>query len=1420
MGASKKSTIGYKYYMGIHAVLCRGAGKIKAIYFADRLAWSGEVTENTTITVNEPELFGGEKKEGGVAGQIDIMMGGPTQTKNQYLQEKIQTVVPAFRGVVSLVLKSFYFSAMTPYAKKISVEMERIPQADWLPGLANINGDANPAHIILEMLTHPEWGMGYLQANCNMVQFAEVAQTLYDEGFGLSFKISSEDEYEKLIEMVMTHINGLFYTQPSTGLYTIKLLRADYLDTLGDLPVYDPTNCELESFERPNYAEIVNEITVKYRPQGKSKDDTVTVTNLAAIQNQGAKINQTINYPAIGNAELAAKVASRDLRQKSTPLAKFRIRVNRKAWNLEAGDVFKLSWPSLGISQIIGRALQIDYGTIEEGAVTIEAIEDIFGLPAADYLVNQPAIWTDPAQTPTPLVDYKGYEAPFWEVVQNLGEEAAIELYNTAPGAAFLTSVASNPPYLSIEYELWTPTGKSNSTTNSPIVYPATELETVAELGATGTELDILTDRSSLFWLDAGSTIYIQNKTTGVYETLEVVSITETTQSGGGMSYPKLEIVVAARTGAVFPAGSRVLAPAPAGTSRAIMGLNGPTYSGYCLDENDTTLSSFSPAYDSATDTFTGFENGATYLVGEELVTCTTASPLVLVRGAQGTVPTKHLSGAYFFRISVTVPVVSEYEEAAASSYSPVAYSTRTVGKTDKSIKGLILKGNFTGVRVGSYCIWDDEICVVEYVSKGLVILGRGALDTIPQEHAANTKIFFGEDTQATSDYEYLEGEELDFKFRPRGATKLLPLDDAPVNTITMVGRIHRPYPPGRIGFNSQLYPAYFIGEADLTWAHRDALTQTAQVIDHTGADVGPQTGTTYEVDVYDEDEVLVKTLTGITANHYEIVENEEHSWAPKYETVPRNEVAPYSPDPQAATVNSYCHFEDYGYGNDWTHDEFQPRAIVDSVTSGHFTLGWTFWNGATLTTADKKFGTKSLYLDGVSAYARSIVGWQTAALNFGLDTDAFTIEFWAKLKNLDTTIHVGDLYADKINPLLGFGGSGKWLRVHPITMQLVLSDFTPSIVYATDIVPQNVWVHFALVRRAGGTQLDIYMNGKRQRRYTVTPSNMGLELYLGVATLTEPKHTEMYVDEFRWTNNFERYDADFTPLETEHDELADTHFDNTVLYVPFLGRENSTLFPDFTGRHSLVATGGVAITAYRTSLNLNQTNVQYVVFDGSSGFIEVQNNTGDFHFGTGDFTIEFDILHTGSPLQVLLDCLTGSDGWQVAKAADDKIEFKNSAGVVAKAANALPAGFCHIAITRISGTVRIFMNGALEDTVTDTTDYSAGAPLFIGASVTSGVGSDFYNGRMSALRITKGVGRYSAAFALTTQYLFYPTKAPVPKLLGNYERLRMNGNLTFSCKSVLFAGTADEREAMQVPEHKSYRNGYGLNYGRYYGVP
>jgi hypothetical protein len=458
MGSSKKQTVGYRYYLGMHLAMCHGpVDAVTEIQVGERQAWSGSLAASGRINLSAPELFGGEKREGGVSGAVDVAFGEATQAPNDYLQAKVGNPQPAYRGILGLILRQVYIAANNPYIKPWAIRVKRCFR-DWYPTKAEINGAANPAHILYECLTNAAWGMGYPSASIDDASFRAAADTLAAEGFGLNLIWLQQSKIEQFVREVLDHIGGVLTTSPSTGRFVLKLVRADY--AVVSLPVLDPTNViELESFQRAAWGETTNELVLVYTKPDTFKDTSITVQDLANIQAQGAVVSQTRRYPGITSDSLAARVALRDLAAVSTPLAKVRLKVNRKAWNLYPGDVFKLVWPPLGIEGLVMRIAAIDGGTLTRGAISIDAVEDVFGLPAASYTAPQPPGWVDPVPAPSAANPRRLVEAPYWDIARTM---SASELAYLDATDCFLQTLGGRPASGAINYELHSKTSSAS----------------------------------------------------------------------------------------------------------------------------------------------------------------------------------------------------------------------------------------------------------------------------------------------------------------------------------------------------------------------------------------------------------------------------------------------------------------------------------------------------------------------------------------------------------------------------------------------------------------------------------------------------------------------------------------------------------------------------------------------------------------------------------------------------------------------------------------------------------------------------------------------------------------------------------------------------------------------------------------------
>lgn len=399
----------------------------------------GPITADGTITINQPNLFGGLKEQGGVAGLVHVMMGTLSQLMPANLASKFgrtPQTMPAYRGVATMFFyggqgqKGFYWSTNNAYMPDVAVNVTRIP-VGLNPAIARIGGDANPAHIIFESMTNFDWGMGAANTAFDLTNFNAAAQTLYNENFGLSLLWSDQMTMEDFVKEVLDHIEASLFIHPRTGLFTLKLIRDDY--NVADLPEYTPDNAYLKNFQRKGWGETINELTVTYKNPDNEEDVSFTIQNPANIAMQGAVVTDSRNYYGIRNPTLAAKVADRDLRAASAPLSSLEIEMDRTAWSMVPGDVVLITWPEYGLNKLPMRVGPVDYGKRGTPRVRASLVEDVFFLPASDsYYIPPTTEWTDDRETANVIEPTKIFTLPLYFAIYQPGAPSEDDVTNIA----------------------------------------------------------------------------------------------------------------------------------------------------------------------------------------------------------------------------------------------------------------------------------------------------------------------------------------------------------------------------------------------------------------------------------------------------------------------------------------------------------------------------------------------------------------------------------------------------------------------------------------------------------------------------------------------------------------------------------------------------------------------------------------------------------------------------------------------------------------------------------------------------------------------------------------------------------------------------------------------------------------------------
>ena len=176
--------------------------------------------------------------------------------------------------------------------------------------------------------------------------------------------------------------------------------------------------------------------------------------------------------------------------------------------------------------------------------------------------------------------------------------------------------------------------------------------------------------------------------------------------------------------------------------------------------------------------------------------------------------------------------------------------------------------------------------------------------------------------------------------------------------------------------------------------------------------------------------------------------------------------------------------------------------------------------SGAQISTAESKWGSSSLFLDGTNDYVElnSLASPLSSA-------SAFTIEGWFKLPQSD---EVGVLWGINTSS----GGNLLWPLVNGDSSMKINAGSTSS---SFSISPVNIrdgdWHHVA-VTHDGSNNYDVYVDGNKYKDYTGSSSyssNNQIQIGMEYDTSTKGDYCSMYCNDFR-VSNFRRYtDSTYT---------------------------------------------------------------------------------------------------------------------------------------------------------------------------------------------------------------------------------------------------------------------------------------------------
>lgn len=227
----------------------------------------------------------------------------------------------------------------------------------------------------------------------------------------------------------------------------------------------------------------------------------------------------------------------------------------------------------------------------------------------------------------------------------------------------------------------------------------------------------------------------------------------------------------------------------------------------------------------------------------------------------------------------------------------------------------------------------------------------------------------------------------------------------------------------------------------------------------------------------------------------------------------------------------------------------------------------------------------------------------------------------------------------------------------------------------------------------------------------------------------------------------------------------SDPYWQSVKVLLPMSGSNGGTSFPEVTGKSfsRLFATTSTDTAKFGASSGKFTASVSGV---GNAVYADSAGYASDLTIGSGDFTVEmwaYLSSLSGTPHFVLIHNGTFSDRCNLwYRNSDNKLmwyrEISGTGVDVASATGVLAIGvWTHLAVSRAGSTLRMFVDGSVVATVTDSATYPTMRGFTVGSvqPLASGAG-DGLNGYAQEVRFTKGVARYTGAFT--------PPSAPFPR--------------------------------------------------------
>lgn len=859
---SKETKVGTKYFYGFVLVPLRQHDALLEIELNDKPAWRGGVGQGR-ITIQKPNLFGGDEREGGFVGEVDVQDGNSEQAVNTYLQDAKSTLTSAMRGCVSLVFRRPYIGANTARLPSIRTKHRNFAgiSRGWnrADEIIVTNPKANGAFFFVVVDLSPGVRLasrGHIKGGLAGWARSLKGSTNSIKIFGQNRKVVGDSI--PLVVQEITRYNCTDQDYEDIAVFAENLdyegasqLTVNQADISGAPDFFSPSASGSNSFTfslRPRLTQTKESTSLGRRfiiflnATGGTASDAIIASTGAAV---GVIGMQTADGSYDGNTDLRAKDNTEfdGVPEPQSDLA-----------TTEALQKLTSIWLDMNPAHII-RCLWTD--PMRGGSVGEDEIGDSFDTAADLYLEERLGL----------SCKFRGLDQADSDRVEVERHIDAMSFRSNRTGKIEIVSIrddyivddlltldtsivkdwsgvgrprrSETPNQLTVRYTRRD--GKTGSVTRTNVAGVrragrVIKAQTVDYLFCTTEALavrlclrdlrsvssEMLTGTLPLSYLpediEPGSVVVLNNPTLGIDNVIARVTETRIGQ------YDNSEAVI-------------TIAEDKYASTQPVDIPDTP-------DPGLVLAKAADPRLVQEVSYFRGVQIIGQTSLDEELEEEPDLGRL-LATGVKA--DANQLSATLALKVDTDL-----WDDLGLVDFQPYATLVDNLS-ADPSVTTFTVSENasLSSIFAGDLAQLGTEIIRIDDLTDNedgtfTVTCGRGCLDGPPAFHLAGSSFVLVEDAEPIGS-EYIAGQSAEVKMLSRTGVDALDLNTAPSDTLTFASRAVRPYNVGNLKLAGSFTPGILSGAVTGTWTHRDRTLQTTPAVDDYLADnIGPETGVAY----------------------------------------------------------------------------------------------------------------------------------------------------------------------------------------------------------------------------------------------------------------------------------------------------------------------------------------------------------------------------------------------------------------------------------------------------------------------------------------------------------------------------------------------------------------------------------------------